>query len=430
MAIDLGYHPRAWQDSAHRDRKRWTVLVWPRRAGKTEWALMELIDGALHVGAGSRFAYIAPLRVQAQDVVWARLVERAAPIPGIDARKGELAVTLPNGATVQLYGADNPDRLRGIGLDGVVLDEVAQMPPSLFREVLRPALADRAGWAVWIGTPKGRNAFWEVFESTRKRMEDGGEEAHAELRRTSEIRHLPDAELLDARRQMSEEEFEQEFECSFQAAIVGAYYGREMAAMEREGRIMRVPFDPGYPIVTGWDLGHHDSTVIWVAQRAGREVRLLDVIAASGVGLDWYASELRSRAYAGGEHLLPHDGGHADLGTGKTRLETLRSLGLGRVRVLPRADVEEGINAVRRLLPACVADQARCKRGLEALRQYRREWDERNQVFRPRPRHDWTSHYADALRTLAMGWQESADDRQRRVGRLPARAAPWDPYDR
>jgi phage terminase large subunit len=405
--IDLGYWPRPWQDEAHANRRRWTVLVWHRRAGKTEWALIELLHSAIeltHAGVERpRLAYLAPLYRQAKATAWDRLKAYALMIPGAEHNEQELRVDLPGGARVQLFGADHYDSLRGGYFDGVVLDEVAQMSPRAFTEVIRPALADRNGWAVWIGTPKGRNAFWDVYDKTRRAMDDGDRDFYAEMRPVSQTGALPEPELEDARRQMSPEEYDQEFECSFQAAVVGAYYGKEMAQADAEGRITRVPYDPGKPCVTAWDLGIGDDTVIWIAQQVGYELRVIDLIAGSSVGLDWYARELASKPYAYSEHLLPHDAAARELGTGKTREETLKGLGLGRTRILPAQSVEDGINAVRRLLPSMVFDAHRCERGVEALRLYRRAWDEKGQVFRPRPLHDHTSHFADALRYLAMG---------------------------
>jgi len=345
----------------------------------------------------------------------------------VQTNKAELSITLPNGALVQLYGADNPDRIRGITLDGVVLDEVAQMPPSMFREVLLPALSrlDREGWCVWIGTPKGRNAFWEVYESTRRRMDAGDvANAYAEMRRVSDTQGLSAEALAQARAQMTPEEYEQEFECSFTAAIVGAYYGREMAQAEADGRITRVAYDPRFPVATAWDLGIGDSTVVWVIQRAGRELRWIDCIEGSGVGLDWYAAELAKRPYKLTETILPHDAEARELIAGKSRLETLRSLGLPRCRVLPRQAVEDRINALRLLLPSSVFDAERCARGIEALRQYRRAWDEKGQVFRPHPLHDWTSHFADAAGYGALGLRPAESASTHR----PAAAPAWDPY--
>jgi len=429
--VDIGYKPRAWQSEAHRRKRRWSVLVWHRGAGKTAWALAELVHEALRLpptpADPRRFAYVAPLRVQAQDVAWNRLIAHVAALPGVAQNKAELSVTLPNGALIQLYGADNPDRIRGVTLDGVVLDEVAQMPPTMFREVLLPALSrlGREGWCVWIGTPKGRNAFWDVYAATLQRMETTPAEAYAEMRTVHQTGGISPAALHSARAQMTPEEFAQEFECSFQAAIVGSYYGTEIAQAEAEGRITRVPYDPRLPVTTAWDLGIGDSTVIWALQRNGREVRWIDCIEGSGVGLDWYAAELAKRPYKLTETVLPHDAEARELISGKSRIETLRALGLPRCRVLPRLAVEDRINALRLLLPASVFDGERCARGLEALRQYRRAWDDRGQVFRPHALHDWTSHFADAAGYAALGLKAAADSRPHRL----VQAAAWDPFD-
>jgi hypothetical protein len=392
------YRPRPLQARLHRNLKRFNVLVAHRRFGKTVFCVNELIArAAANRLERPRYAYIAPLFTQAKDVAWEYVKRYTAPIPGVGVNESELRVDLPGGARLRLYGADNPDRLRGLYLDGVVLDEYAQIHPRLWAEVIRPALADRQGWAIFIGTPMGRNQLHEIYEQAKAEPD-----WLAELFRASETGVIPAAELEAARRAMSEEQYAQEFECSFDAAVLGAYYGKLLAAAERDGRIAAVPWEPTLPVHTAWDLGIGDSTAIWFCQRAGREVRLIDYYEASGVGLDHYARVLGERAYVYGEHLLPHDAEVKELGTGKSRVETLASLGI-RPRVLPALKVEDGINAARNLLPQCWFDSVRCVRGLEALRQYRREWDERLRAFKARPLHDWSSHAADAFRYLAQG---------------------------
>lgn len=392
------YRPRPLQAQLHKSLKRFNVLVAHRRFGKTVFCINELIArAAANTRESPRYAYVAPLFTQAKDVAWQYLKQYTAPIPGTAVSETELRVDLPGGARIRLYGADNPDRLRGLYLDGVVLDEYAQIHPRLWSEVIRPALADRQGWAIFIGTPMGRNQLYEIYEQARAQ-----DDWLAALFRASETGIIPAAELAAARRAMSEEQYAQEFECSFDAAVLGAYYGKLLAAVEREGRIGSVPWEPTLPVHTAWDLGIGDSTAIWFCQRAGRELRLIDYYESSGVGLDHYARVLGERPYVYGEHLLPHDAEVKELGTGKSRVETLASLGL-RPRVLPAMKVEDGINAVRNLLPLCWFDATRCARGIEALRQYRREWDDRLRAFRPRPLHDWTSHAADAFRYLAQG---------------------------
>lgn len=405
--IDLGYRPRQWQAEAHISRKRWTVLVWHRRAGKTVFAVMSMLHAAIRAVANGvdrpHYAYLAPLYRQAKDVAWDILKDYALKIPGTVANEAELRIDMIGGARIRLYGADHPDTLRGIRLDGVVMDEVAQMSPKVWSEVIRPALADRAGWAVWIGTPKGRNTFCDLYE--RARQDDTGE-WFADLRRVVDTNALPETELRDAARQMSPEEYEQEFNCSFQAAIVGAYYGQDMATADAEGRITVVPYDPGRECTTAWDLGISDSTSIWIVQIVGMQIRVVDYLENAGVGLDWYAKELDKKPYRYGMHFLPHDAEARELGTGVTRQETMRGLGIGKTRIVPKLDVMDGINAARRLMPRCWFDAKKCERGVEALRQYRRAWDEKGQTFRSHPLHDWASHGADSWRYLAIGLGE------------------------
>jgi len=392
------YRPRPLQARLHRSLKRFNVLVAHRRFGKTVFCVNELIArAAANRLERPRYAYVAPLFTQAKDVAWEYVKRYTAPIPGVAVHETELRVDLPGGARIRLYGADNPDRLRGLYLDGVVLDEYAQIHPRLWAEVIRPALADRQGWAVLIGTPMGRNQLHEIYQHARREPD-----WHAAMFRASDTGVIPAAELEAARRAMSEEQYAQEFECSFDAAVLGAYYGKLLATADREGRIAAVPWDPALPVHTAWDLGIGDSTAIWFCQRSGLEVRLIDYYEASGAGLDHYARILGERAYVYGDHILPHDAAVKELGTGKSRVETLASLGI-RPRVLPAMKIEDGINAARILLPQCRFDAERCRRGVEALRQYRREWDERLHAFKARPLHDWTSHAADAFRYLAQG---------------------------
>jgi hypothetical protein len=204
---------------------------------------------------------------------------------------------------------------------------------------------------------------------------------------------------------MSEDEYAQEFECSFTAAVRGAYYAKDLEIAEKDGRITRIPIEK-VETHTAWDLGIDDSTAIWFYQQVGKEVRLVDYYEASGVGLDHYAAILKDKGYIYGKHYLPHDAEVKELGTGRSRVETLASLGI-RAEVVKLQRVEDGINAARQLLPRCWFDSVRCKQGLEALRLYRKEWDDKTQTFRLKPLHDYTSHAADAFRYLALSIRDT-----------------------
>lgn len=401
--IESGYAPRRQFLGLHTRGTRWAIAVAHRRAGKTVACVNDLIKAAATCELASpRFAYIAPQLNQAKDIAWSYLLDYTDCFgPERKVNASELWVELPNnGARIRIYGADNPDRLRGIYLDGAVLDEFGDMDPTVWSQVIRPALSDRKGWAIFIGTPKGKNTFHKLWIGAG----DDGDWFTLSLK-ASETRLLDPAELADARRMMSEDEYAQEYECSFEAAVRGAYYGKEMNQAEADGRFSQVLYDPRLPVHTAWDLGVADSTVIWFVQAHGRETRVIDVLKGEGVGLDWYVKKLQERPYVWGLHYLPHDVEVRELGTGKSRKEVLESLGL-RATVCPNIPVADGIQAVRMLLPTCWFDKAKCKDGIEALRMYRRDYDEKRQEFRVQPFHDWTSHYADAFRYFAVGHRQ------------------------
>jgi hypothetical protein len=419
--IDLGYRARDQFAPFHRRRERWACLVAHRRAGKTVACVADLVDAALRCTRKSpppRFAYIAPLYVQAKDVAWGYVKQFTRAIPGAEWNESELRCDLPNGARIRLYGADNYERLRGLYFDGVVLDEYADMPPAILPEVIRPALADHEGWATFIGTPKGRNAFWEIWEGAT------APNWFRAMLRASETGLIPPGELEAARAIMTAEQYAQEWECSFDAAIIGAYYGREIAEAEEANRIGQVPADPALKVHTAWDLGIGDSTAIWFFQVAANQIRVIDHYEASGHGLPHYAAVLAAKGYQYGHDYLPHDAKARDLGTGRTRIETFREL-TGRVpRVLRAGKVMDGINAARVTMARCWFDESKCREGLEALRQYRADFDEKKRVFRDEPRHDWTSHTADAFRYMAMAWRELRPEKPPEPPRFAIQAAP------
>jgi phage terminase large subunit len=400
--IIIPYSPREQFWGFHNRKERWACVVAHRRAGKTVACVNDLIRGALSCQKPNpRFAYIAPLHVQAKDVAWGYVKQFSAAVPGAETNESELRVDYPNGGRVRLYGADNYDRMRGIYLDGVVLDEYADMDPRVWPEVIRPALSDRQGWATFIGTPKGRNAFFETFEAAREHKD-----WYPLLLRASETGIVAEAELADARSMMTPEQYAQEYECSFDAAIIGAYYGGLIADAERAGRVGDVPLDPVLPVHTAWDLGYGDSTAIWLWQVApGGQVRVIDFFESHGKPVIWYVSELVARGHKYGIDYVPHDARAKWLGSGRSILETLLEL-KRKPQVLPAQDLEDGINAARVSFPNVWFDADKCKYGLEALRQYRTEFDEKAKVFKNTPKHDWTSHAADAFRYLCMGWRE------------------------
>ncbi|MCC8194343.1 MAG: terminase family protein [Deltaproteobacteria bacterium] len=402
MRIRIPYKPRPLQAAIHRGRRRNTLLVTHRRFGKTVFAVCELLRRALQHGKdrGSwRAGYVAPYLKQAKGIAWDYLKYFAGGIPGARFHETELRLDLPHGARIRLYGADNRDALRGLYFDDLVIDEAADVPRSVWSLVLRPALADRKGWALFMGTPRGCNNLLADMRDAAAKAPDSWA---VFVFKASETGYVDAEELEKARADMTGEEYEQEFECSFAAAVRGAFYAKDLDAADRAGRIGVVPYEPELSVSTAWDLGMDDATAIWFFQtEPGGDVRVIDYYENSGEGLDHYIEFVLDKGWRYARHIAPHDIRVRELGTGKSRLETARALGLAFTpcRNLPVAD---GINAVRRLLPRCWFDAARCAVGVRALRQYQKVWNEKMGLF-GKPLHNWTSHAADAFRYLAVG---------------------------
>lgn len=396
--IVIDYSPRAPQLEIHQavDNNRFVVVVAHRRMGKTVSAINQLIKAAVECGRERpRYAYIAPTYSQAKRVAFDYLTHYTRPL-GAEANISELRVDFWD-RRIQLYGSENPDSLRGQYFDGVILDEIGDQNPKIWNEIIRPALADRGGWAMFIGTPKGQNHFKDLRD--RAMNEPGWKLLEFKASQTQIVNQ---DELNAAKREMGEEKYEQEFECSFSAAVEGSYYGKQVNELESKGQVCNITRDDLCKTYVAWDLGMGDSTSIWVAQTVGQEVRLLDYMENHGQGLDWYVRELTSRGWHKAPQLLPHDVQVRELGTGRSRLEVLQDAGLD-CTVVPRLGVDDGIQAVRRLLPRCWFDAKATKQGLDCIRNYRREFDEKRQVFYDKPLHDWSSHGADAFRYLAVG---------------------------
>ena len=402
--VTIPYKPRTLQAEMHNSLKRWNVLVMHRRFGKTVWAVNHLIRFALTCELPRpRVAFIAPTFTQAKRIAWDYVKFYAGVIPGVGFNETELRLDFPNGARLTLLSAENPDALRGIYLDLAVFDEYGMQNPRVWGEVVRPALSDREGAAVFLGTPAGHNHFFDLLETAKQQTEEGSDQWYWKVVKASESGLVKDTELQAAQDQMTPEQYEQEYECSFTAAIIGAYYAKLLTNADDDGRITQVPYDPAYPVHTAWDLGINDSTAIWFAQIfRGGAIHVIDYYENSGVGLQHYADVLNKKDYNYGDHLAPHDIEVRELGSGKSRIETAFSLGI-RFKVVPRMKVADGINAARMLIPKCYFDRDKCHEGLEMLRQYRQEYDERKKTFRDHPRHDFTSHSADAFRYLASG---------------------------
>lgn len=410
--VQIPYKPRPLQRDVGRlvRQHRFGVLVCHRRFGKTVLGVnVNQQTATMCPLERPRCAYIGPTYTQGKAVAWDYMQHYARPIPGVVFNQSELRVDYPNKGQVRIFGADNPDALRGIYLDKAVLDEYGMHPPKTFSEVIGPTLVDRGGGALFLGTPNGKNQFYDIAQHAKEQMAAGNPDWFYSEFKASETGLLDAGYLASARAVMTADEYAQEFECSFEASVKGAIYSAELEAARTSGRVASVPYDPVLPVDTYWDLGVGDATAIWFVQalRSG-EVRLIDYFEASGEGLPFYKDILTARRYTYGRHWAPHDIQVKELASGRSRLETARSLGIT-FQVTPNVPIEDGIHAARMLLPRCWFDAVKCKPGLEALTHYRRDYNQRLNEFKATPVHDWASHGSDAFRYLAVGLKKAAD---------------------
>lgn len=428
VTIELAYQPRTPLHAAiHRgmDTHRFGAVVTHRRFGKTVLSLNHMILAALgnrRRQPEPRYGFFWPFREQAKRTAWQYLLHYTEQVRASDPLVSDLSVRVASGALIQLFGADNVQSFRGGYFDGVVLDEYANMSPVLFPQIIMPTLTDFTGWCYFLDTPRGHNDFKAKCDQA------AGDPSWFFARHpVSETNLISDEELAIARRNMTQDEYDQEYECSFEASVKGAIYATELAAARSAGRVLRVPIDPVIPVDTAWDLGVGDSTAIWFVQslRSG-EVRCVDYYESSGVGLPEYAQVLRDKGYTYGRHIAPFDIQVKELGSGRSRLETARSLGI-QFEVAPNVPLEDGIHAARMLLPRCWFDETKCQRGLEALQHYRRDFNTRLNEFKAQPVHDWASHGADAFRYLALS-QRTPRERQAPIlpsGYSSGRSTDW-----
>lgn len=379
------------------------MIVAHRRAGKTVACINELTIRALYTSKKRpQYAYVAPFYSQAKSVAWEYLKEATRPFieSAKDVRESELSVKLITGAKIRLYGADNIDAMRGIYLDGVVIDEFADCRPGLWGQVILPTLADRKGWATIIGTPKGKNAFYHMFEQAKANSKDW-----LALRlRASETGLIDPDELAAMRREMTDSEYEQEFECSFTAPVLGTYYAHLIEEGELNGAIYTnegAARTLNKPVYCAADLGFTDSTAFWFWQEnSNGTIKVIDYYEAHGKDLSHYINYLTSLPYDIETVWLPHDARAKTLQTGRSTIEQFLEAGFS-ARIVPNLGVQDGIEAARRLLPFCRFSD-RTAEGVEALRAYRRRYDEQSKTYAKAPLHNWASNGADAFRYMSL----------------------------
>jgi len=398
-------------------------LCWHRRAGKDEVCLH--VTAMMALDTPGNYWHCFPEYAQARKAVWEavnphtgkRRIDEAFP-PEIrrKARDDEMLIELVNGSTWRPVGADRYNSLVGAGPAGVVFSEFALSDPAAW-DYMRPMLLESGGWALFNSTVRGRNHFWKLGEFAK----DDPAWFYSNLRADQTGVFTPaqlDSELREMIATRGEEEgrarFLQEYMNDPDVAIPGAYYAQILTRMEQEGRIGEVPYDPSQPVIVAMDLGYGDSTAIWFVQQVGLQPRVIDFMEGNTAEISVWAKRLREKPYTIHEIILPHDAGSGHI-NGESVAKQLKAMGFrignkvtGTGEVLPREPIEPGINAVRNFLQTCAIDRTKCAKGLEALRSYHREWDDNRKMFKDQPKHDWTSHAADAMRYLAVGYRPPA----------------------
>lgn len=428
------YQPRPHFLAFHMRQQRFACLVAHRRAGKTVACVNELVNRAIYSKKKRpRYAYIAPQLKQAKKIAWEYLKEYTQGITD-KVSESELWVRLKhNGAEICIYGADNPDSFRGQYFDGVVLDEYGDMSPSVWGKIILPTLADRRGWAVFIGTFKGKNHFYKIWRRSQGLDLAEGEDPEyfrtnwfSQILKASQSGILSAEELKLQRAEQDEEEYQQEYECNPNAAVKGTYYAKLLAEIDEQTRDLRADYDPEFAIDVYSDLGIDDTTAMWFIQSKPGAYCLVDYVEENGKALSWFANMLREKPYKYGKIWLPHDAKARTFQTGRSTIELFleedKWSPLARfdpthtgpiIDLCPKLDIQDGIQAVRKILPDCYF-HPRVSDGVECLRHYRREWNEDTQVFREKPAHDWASNGSDAFRYFALKVQDRAKLRPER----------------
>lgn len=394
--VVIPYTPRKHFVALHNSTKRFKFVVAHRRAGKSVAAINEMIKRALEntrKDPPPRYAYVGPSFDQTKDLIWGYLKHFAGGIPGVEFREGDLMCTLPNGATIRLYGgAAAYERMRGLYFDGIMLDEFPLLNPAVFSTVVRPCLADYRGWAIISGTSNGddhfaalrnkniRNVKWDIFSIP-----------------VTETDALDPNEVTEMTQDMTAEEYAREMLCSFDAPVEGSYYGDLINEAMEQGRVTRVPYQPQALVYTWWDLGIDDATAVWYYQIAGRSLNFIRYEEFVGKGLPDIAVAMKAHGYVFGGHVFPHDIKARELGTGRSRYEVATELFQPEPVIATSLHrVEDGIEAARTVIKISYFDTENCDGGLSAMKNYHRGKT-------GRPVHNWASHGADSFRTGSMG---------------------------
>ena len=434
ITLPYQFEPRDYQlpvvEALDNGFKR-AVWVAHRRSGKDK-TMINFVAKSMYERVGAYY-YVFPTYKQAKKVIWNGMDRSGFKFTDHFPKElrrrtdnGEMLIETKNNSIFQLIGSDHIDSLMGANPVGVVFSEWSLQNPAAW-DYLRPILAENGGWAAFIYTPRGKNHGFTTLQTARAFPDQW----YSLVSTVEDTKAIPWDVLAQEREEILRKDpsgalYEQEYMCSFEVPIQGSYFGNQMLDADREGRITSVPYDMNTFVNTAWDLGMDDSMTIWFYQVAGREYHLIDYMTGSGEGINYYISELNKKPYVYGDHYAPHDISVRELGTGKSRLEVAKSLGID-FKVVPMMPVEDGVQAVRNILNRCWFDKTACEKGIDCLMSYHKEWDDDNQVFKSHPEHDWASHGADSFRYFAVSQRDIINSGQ---GNTITAKHNDDPYDR
>lgn len=407
------FKPRPYQvpllDALENKGYKRVLAILPRRAGKDITAFNIALRACLRKTCV--IYYIFPTFAQGKRVIWdsvtnsgERFLDFIPPQLIRSINSQEMKIRFVNDSILQIVGSDNFDALRGTNPAGIVFSEYAYQDPRAY-PVLRPILTANDGWALFISTPYGKNHFWTLYN-----IAQNSPDWFCYKLTVEDTQHISLWEIEKERAEglMSDDLIQQEYYCSFTMGVEGAYYAKYLAQMRVSGQISTVPWEPGFKVHTAWDIGVRDSTCIIFFQTIGQIVRLIDCYENSKEGLEHYISIVESKPYSYGKHFAPHDIAVKEWGSGMTRIEKARQLGVS-FTLSPNVSIEDGIEAVRTSFAKIWIDETKCQPLLKALENYRQEYDAKKKVYKTRPLHDFASHFADAMRYLCLSLPRTRD---------------------
>ncbi len=405
--------PRKYQlpiiDAIENKGYKRVLAILPRRAGKDITAFNLAIRQCLKKVCV--VYYIFPTYSQAKKVIWDSITNSGQrildfiPDEVIESKNSqEMKIRFINGSLLQLVGSDNYDMLMGTNPYGCIFSEYALQDPRAY-QYIRPILLANDGWALFISTPRGKNHLWQLYQVAKE-----SPDWFAYKLTIDDTGHIPLEEIERERREglISDDLIMQEYYTSFEMGVEGSYYAKYLDRMRLDGRISQVPWENGFKVHTAWDLGVRDSTSIIFFQVIGQTVRLIDCYQNSKEGLEHYVKVLESKPYSYGKHIAPHDIKVKEWGTGITRLEKARQLGVNFV-TSNDLSIVDGIEAVRTTLSKIWIDDTKCKELINALENYRQEFDVKRKVYKNHPLHDFSSHFADSMRYLCVSLPKTRD---------------------